>query len=226
MGFSSEWEETYKNNAHLSVWPWSNLVSLTHRYCDLHKGMKVLELGCGAGANVPYFISLGADYYGLEGSKTMVSKLSGQFPKESCHFACVDFTKDFHYKDVLNGGGYDIIIDRGSVTHNATADIQNVIKLSLDYLKPGGKYIGMDWFATDNEFFRSGQYKCKEVDGNTRVFQDGYFAGLGNVHFSDAGHIKELFSGFKLEFLEEKVHRQEFPEPVTWAWWDFVFSKK
>ena len=104
MGFSQEWDDRYKANTHLSVWPWSHLVSLTHRYCDLHVGMNVLELGCGAGANVPYFISLGADYYGLEGSGTMVKKLGEQFPQETCHFAQVDFTKDFHFKDILLNG--------------------------------------------------------------------------------------------------------------------------
>ncbi len=225
MGFSVEWEKAYSNNTHLSVWPWSHLVSLTHRYCDLHKGMKVLELGCGAGANVPYFVSLGADYYGLEGSETMVRKLDGQFSDAGCHFACVDFTKDFHFTSLLDDG-VDLIIDRSSVTHNSTADIQKVVALSKDYLKSGGAFIGMDWFATDNEFFKNGRYTYRAVDDNTRVFEDGYFKGLGNVHFSDAGHIKELFKDFDLQFLEEKVHRQELPEAVTWAWWDFVVNKR
>lgn len=58
MGFSTEWEQTYKSNAQLSVWPWSEVISLTHRFCDLNKDLIVLELGCGAGANIPYFMSL------------------------------------------------------------------------------------------------------------------------------------------------------------------------
>ena len=32
MSFSPEWEQTYKNNAHLSIWPWSDLVSFVMRY--------------------------------------------------------------------------------------------------------------------------------------------------------------------------------------------------
>ena len=33
MGFSPEWEQRYAENTHLSVWPWSDVVSLVHRHC-------------------------------------------------------------------------------------------------------------------------------------------------------------------------------------------------
>ena len=32
MGFSKEWDVAYKNGLHNSVWPWSDVVSLTKRY--------------------------------------------------------------------------------------------------------------------------------------------------------------------------------------------------
>ena len=67
MGFCQEWEAIYKGDKHLSVWPWNSVVSLTHRFYDLNKNLKVLELGCGAGANIPYFASFdNIEYYGLE----------------------------------------------------------------------------------------------------------------------------------------------------------------
>ncbi|MDD5929206.1 MAG: class I SAM-dependent methyltransferase [Spirochaetales bacterium] len=226
MGFSKEWETAYSKNTHLSVWPWSHVISLTHRYCDLHEGMKVLELGCGAGANVPYFISLGVDYYGLEGSETMVRKLSEQFFQNNCHFAQADFTKSFFFENLYNNGGVDVIIDRSSVTHNSTEDIKKVVELSKKYLKCGGIYIGMDWFSTENEFFKNKQYKADVIDSNTLVFKEGYFNELGNVHFSDEKHIREIFKDFRIEFLEHKLHEQIEPYKINWAWWDFVVTKK
>ena len=33
MGFSQEWEQRYADNTHLSIWPWSDIVSLVHRHC-------------------------------------------------------------------------------------------------------------------------------------------------------------------------------------------------
>ena len=81
MGYSSEWDYRYKENNHMSIWPWSDLVSLVNQHIPKKKVFKVLELGCGAGANIPLFISLNADYYSVEGSETIVSKLHHQYPQ-------------------------------------------------------------------------------------------------------------------------------------------------
>lgn len=32
MSFSTEWEDVYRSGAHESIWPWSDVVSLNHRY--------------------------------------------------------------------------------------------------------------------------------------------------------------------------------------------------
>ena len=53
-----EWEQTYKNGKQLSVWPWTKLISLVKRHTDIKQSMRVLELGCGVGANIPFFVSL------------------------------------------------------------------------------------------------------------------------------------------------------------------------
>ena len=53
MSFSNEWENRYKAKTHLSIWPWSDLVSLVMRHKPIKENFKVLELGCGAGANIP-----------------------------------------------------------------------------------------------------------------------------------------------------------------------------
>lgn len=42
-------------------------------------GLRVLELGCGAGANIPFFAAINAEYYGIEGSSTQVKRLQEQY---------------------------------------------------------------------------------------------------------------------------------------------------
>ena len=59
------------------------------RYCEPGKqalqagdnkgGGRVLELGCGAGANIPFFLALGMDYYAIEGSPTIVKQLHKRY---------------------------------------------------------------------------------------------------------------------------------------------------
>ena len=79
MTFSNEWDQRYQENTHMSIWPWSDLVSFVKRYSKSIKVSRVLELGCGAGANIPFFKSLKVDYYAIDGSKTAVQRLWNRF---------------------------------------------------------------------------------------------------------------------------------------------------
>ena len=70
MSFSNEWEESYAAGTHLSIWPWSDLVSLVYRHCAdlIRERGKVLELGCGDGGNlIPMAVELpGSRFTGIE----------------------------------------------------------------------------------------------------------------------------------------------------------------
>ena len=77
-GFSRKWDLQYKNNSHKSVWPWSELISYVTRYAvsSTPRPLHVLELGCGAGANIPFFLSFeNVKYYSVEDNQTMVDHL-------------------------------------------------------------------------------------------------------------------------------------------------------
>lgn len=123
MSWSSDWETRYRENTHLSVWPWSDLVSWVHRYAKpVSNETRVLELGCGAGANIPFFIELGVDYFAIEGSPTMVDRLHGRFPQLNERIALDDFTKTLG-----NLRQFDLVVDWASITHNTTQAIRNTL---------------------------------------------------------------------------------------------------
>ena len=80
-GFSNEWEDIYFDNVHMSIWPWSELVSYVSRYGkDIKNYNTVLEIGCGAGANIPFFLNRKNEYYGIDGSKIIIDQLKKKFP--------------------------------------------------------------------------------------------------------------------------------------------------
>ncbi len=220
MSFSNEWEQRYAENTHLSVWPWSDVVSLTRRHCrTLGAGSRVLELGCGAGANIPFFEALGVAYHAVEGSPTIVATLHERLPHLADSIVTGDFTQPWAFAP-----GFDLVIDRASLTCNGGQAIRRCLRQAYDALLPGGFFIGVDWYSTLHSDYANGE---RGEDAFTRkAFTSGSFANTGNVHFSDEAHLRDLFQDFELVMLEEKqAVRYEPADNHRFASWLLVARK-
>ena len=221
MSFSKEWDEAFAAGTHLSVWPWSDLVSYVSRYArPKEQFARVLELGCGMGANIPFFMQRRCDYFAVEGSSTAVKHLKAVYPHLADAIACADFTVDIAFD-----GHFDLVVDRVATPHNSTVAIQRTLKMVYDKLRPGGKFIGIDWFSDLHEGARKGV----SVDDHTRRdIESGSLKDLGCVHFFSRSHLLDLLSGagFRVERLEHKISVVSLPsdgEPL--AWWHFSAVK-
>jgi SAM-dependent methyltransferase len=223
-GFSSEWDDEYKRRLQLTSWPWSDLVSLINRNCKgvIKTGGVIFELGCGTGPNIPFFQSLGLDYYGVEGSETVVNSLQKKFPELVNNITHGDFTNKLSYSHLPD---IDVVVDRAALTHNNLLAINCALENILDALKSGGYFIGIDWFSSKHSDFELGR---EGRDKNTRInIEKGQFKGLGNVHFSDEKHLRSLFSGFDIISLDEKViHSYELQKNHKFASWNIVARKR
>lgn len=221
-GFDEEWDRCYRASTHLSVWPWSDVVSLTHRHASPANGYsRVLELGCGAGANIPFYLSLPCEYHAIDGSAAILAQLLARYPALQGRLLCGDFTRPLPWADA----SFDLVLDRASITHNRTADVQAALAQAARVLRPGGKFIGSDWFSSAHEDAGHGT----RVDDHTRRDIDSRnFGGVGNVHFSDEAHLRALFgaAGFALEMLQHKEHRHVVGgKGAHFASWNLVAVK-
>ncbi len=204
MGFSPEWEGRFSQGQNWSLWPWSDLVSFVMRHArPTSNEFRVLEIGAGVGANIPFFEKMNVQFFAMEGSRSAVDAMHKRFPGMKERIACGDFTRE-----IVFPGTFDLIYDRGAMTCNSTADIQRTLSLVRNALKPGGKYLGIDWFSTTDPESRKGK---EDGDAFTRRFDDGPHGGLGRIHFFDEKHIRELMHEFKLLSLEERVVRTALP---------------
>ncbi|GAB3442785.1 class I SAM-dependent methyltransferase [Insolitispirillum peregrinum] len=221
MSFSPEWEALYAAGAHQSVWPWSELISLIMRHARPHQRetpARVLEVGCGVGANIPLVQWFGGEFYGIDNSASALESIR-QRHGDSVHLAQTDFCQDIPF-----AGPFDIVIDRGSLTHNPTASIRRCLEMIHDRLAPGGIYVGIHLFSTDCDDFKRGEPTDDPYvrQGYTR----GDFAGVGRVHFADRPHLEDLFANFSLDVMDHVTSQTLKPAPERLAWWNVVARKK
>jgi SAM-dependent methyltransferase len=181
---------------------------------------KVLELGAGTGNNFPFWRSLGADYFGIELSASAVAICIERFPELQSRLQTSDFsTLEFAHES------FDVICDRASVTHCRNFDVQNVILSSLNSLRGGGLYLGVDWFSKNHTDYL---LPSNHIDENTRSdFMTGQFVGIGQVHFADREEMLGIFKDFEILELTEKIVTNNYPDENThqFASWNIVARK-
>jgi SAM-dependent methyltransferase len=221
MNTLQAWDAAYRGQTHLSQWPWSDVVSLFHRHVRSYSAStRVLELGCGAGANIPFFLALGVEYHALEGSSIIVNRLKERFPVIAARIHYGDFSAPWPgYPE------FDVIIDRASITHNPVQAIRRILSQCAEHLNSGGKLISVDWFSSAHTSAGLGSV----MDSHTRTgIETGHLANLGPVNFADRslleGMIKE--AGLQLRWLEHKENRILVPDAgEIRAWWNLVAEK-
>ncbi len=219
MGFSKEWEVLYNANKQISSWPWSDLVSYVIRYAPpKKKDSNVLEIGCGSGPNIPFFVNLGTRYHGIEGSSVIVEKIWEKYPELKKNIKVGDFTKSIPFDEK-----FDLVVDRGALTHNSTKDIVSCLEMIYERMNDNAKYIGIDWFSTKDSEYLKGE---DGVDKFTRVFKAGPYSNTGECHFSDKEHLLDLFNKFKVTVMGSKILTREIPfDGNVLSTWNFVAEK-
>lgn len=205
MGFSVEWDDIYKKNRQMSVWPWSDLISYVKRYANLKEGDSVLELGCGVGANIPFFTGFSDIYYhAIEGSKKAVQLITVKFPEAVIYHT--DFTKDIPLSET--GQLYNLIVDRAAVIHNRISDIRRTIDNIEKVIASDGVYIGIDWFNQSHSAFVDKSHSLFYEDEPATLYKTelGPFVGLGNVHFTSKEElVSDLWKNWKISNLQFKM---------------------
>ncbi len=217
----NSWEQIYKKNNQIINWPWSELIGLVNRFAfkKRKKIHKVFELGFGSGPNIPFFLRSNSKYHGVELSKSIVSKVKKKFPQIKNNIFQSDFAKLASL-----GENFDLVFDRGSITHNNSKNIQKSINLAFRALKKGGIYIGTDWMSTSHSDFNSGYLSDDKKTKNK--YKKGGFKNVGNVHFFDKREIKKIFKKWKIIYLYKKNLITIVPNnKFNYSTWSIVAKK-
>lgn len=215
-----KWQKIYKNKQQHSIYPWSNLVSIIkHLYKKKNKRLKVLEIGCGYGANIQFLLDCGFEYNGLDYSEKAIRDLKKKFPKIKNNLFNLDFTKE----KLPYSKKFDLIIDRGSGTHCTTKDFINFLNIYQNNFKQNITYVAADWFSKKHSDSKKGIKIDNFTNGH---FKSGQFKDCGNVHFSTENHIKnQLFKNWKCIFFKENISIYKSNKNYRICTYDFVMKK-
>jgi len=206
----------YSKKKHLSVWPWSDLISLCCRYHKLKKYSSVLEIGCGVGANIPFFLSKNFNYHGIDISGEAIKIIKKNF--KSKYVKCiVGNYVDNHYHNKK----FDLIVDRGAITcgNNKNA-INKILELTSNNLKKDGLFIGIDWYSKKSFFYKNQKVKKSFVDP-----KNGPFSNIGGVYFCNYRDMKQFFQNFKIIHLHERNVKNFIDDNLSISSWCVVAKK-
>lgn len=158
--------------------------------------VKLLEVGCGPGANVWYAASEGFDVSGIDGSPSAIRTAADRLTKLGliATLKVGDFCEKLPWLDET----FDGVIENLSLYTNRRERIKQAILEIRRVLKPRGKFQS-SWFDTETWGYGFGN----EIE--PRGFEkitEGPLKDRGFCLFVQDEDVKELLTGFNIESIE------------------------
>lgn len=208
------WENLYKSKMHRSIWPWDDVIKFTKKYYKKNKN-SILELGCGYGANIPFFLHEKFNYYGIDFSEFAINYLKRKFP----------LIRDKLYKSDLNKFNYDIlkkkfdlILDRGTLTHFKDDDIKKLFQKLFKITNKNSIVICCSLYSDKCEILKKNK--------NKNFFSKGMFKDVGYINFFNKKKLNKIFSDWEILFMEEVIHFNYYKKKEKYSYWNVVLKKK
>ncbi|MFJ8457765.1 class I SAM-dependent methyltransferase [Lysinibacillus xylanilyticus] len=198
MAWEKIWEEIFKTNE-WGKYPPEDLIRFIARNfyrVDDRKSIKILEVGCGPGANVWYIAREGFSVYGIDGSPTAIEKAKERLNKEVQGWNGEIIQGDFTvipYEDQF----FDAVIDNESICINSFEDSKKIFSEISRVLKSNGK-IFTKTFATGSW----GEGTGEKVGYNSWHVTEGPLNGTGYCRFSTKEDLLNLLIDFQIEEFE------------------------
>jgi ubiquinone/menaquinone biosynthesis C-methylase UbiE len=166
--------------------------------------IKVLDVGCGAGANIWFLLREGYSAFGIDGSKIALDRARNRLKMERLpspsedQLVCGNFTRL-----PWEASSFHAVIDNEALYANMFADIKQTISEILRTLKPGGKYFGK-MFSSHTTGSKSGKIlELGEGGGTWASPTVGPCKNNAIAHFFTREEIISLFKNFATVSVDE-----------------------
>jgi len=189
------WNQIFENKE-WGKYPETELVRFIARNyynANKRKNIKILDLGCGPGANSWFMAREGFDVHSFDGSSAAIKLLKQRFEKNGLsHSTKIGEIIKIPYENNY----FDCVIEIECLSCNKREDIKKAVDEIHRTLKKGGKLYSQ-FFGKQTWGYGKGE---KIEEGTYTKIKEGTLVGVGRVHFTDKKEIEEIFSRF------EKIH--------------------
>lgn len=168
--------------------------------------VRILEVGCGTGANIWYLSREGFSAYGIDGSSIAIEKARQRLKEESlaASLKVGDATALKKYFPLE----FDAVIDIACLYSNESNDVEAILSQISQVLKPGGRFFGM--MVAKGSW---GDGTGREIEPNTFTdITEGPYAGKGKAHFFSEEEIRRFlrhFSKVQIETTERSMENRK-----------------
>ena len=154
--------------------------------------IKVLEVGCGTGANVIFLAQEGCDVTGIDGSRVGLN-LANQRLIEKGLRARLDQgdAMDLPYSDA----SFDCVLDIECIYANSLNDSRRIVNEIHRVLKPNGLFFSKT-FMTGTSGEATGRKDAKEPNTYLEITDGPFNQGYGLIRLTSENEIPSLYGVF------------------------------
>jgi ubiquinone/menaquinone biosynthesis C-methylase UbiE len=214
MAWDNVWEKVFTTQ-NWGKYPAEDFIRFIARnfyHLDDRKAIKILEVGCGPGANVWFMAREGFSVYGIDGSKQAIDlarkRLDVECPGWPGELIVGDICK-LPFDDCF----FDAVVDNFAISCNSFNDSQLIYQEMSRVCKHNGKLFSMT-FATGCWGDKTGQ----SVGHNSWLVGEGPMLGKGYTRFTDLDEIPALVKGFNITGVEKLIRTLENREHEIQDW--------
>jgi SAM-dependent methyltransferase len=197
-----DWDNIFSESGKIFLKPHPDMEKIS-QLLKANGVRRILDLGCGTGRHLLFFLKKGFEVFGIDASPTAIS-IAKEWLKEENLKADLKLhrmEKKFPYE----ANFFDAIISIQVIHHNLIKDILITVSEIVRVLRKGGiifitfPHLGGTWHERPN---------LKEIEKGTYIPQKEKEKGLPH-HFFTIDEIYEVFHLFKLQEIydDRKNHR-------------------
>lgn len=213
MSWDNIWEKVFQKEE-WGKYPPECLIRFIAKnfYGKVRKNVRILEVGCGPGANIWYMAREGFDTYGVDGSPTAIERAIRRIKEDG-------LTAELKVSDAEKlpypASYFNAVVDNECLAHNSKESAKIILREIKRVLKKGGLFFSRTF--TDKTYIGNSQEKMSSLE--FKEVSEGTFADRGFIRLIAKGGIRGLYGKyFKIVSIDKLEYSMNDEKQLSSEW--------